>query len=67
MFYKSKFCDCIFENCEFKYVDFSWSYFASCKFLKIRLDEINFEGTTMSEIKSKNTTSLNLHFNEIFL
>ena len=63
---KTDFQETIFKNCEFKHVDFGWSYFASCKFLEIRLDEINFEGTIMSDLKSKNTTSLNLHFNEKF-
>ena len=86
IFYKSEFCDCIFENCqiihsdaiktdfqetifkncEFKDIDFGWSYFATCKFLEIKLDEVNFEGTIMSDLKFKNTTSLNLHFNEKF-
>ena len=64
---KTDFQETIFKNSKFKHVDFGWSYFANCKFLEIRLDEINFEGTIMSDLKSKNITSLNLHFNEKFL
>ena len=63
---KTDFQETIFKNCEFKHVDFGWSYFASCQFLEIRLDEINFEGTIISDLKAKNTTSLNLHFHEKF-
>ena len=63
---KADFQETIFKNCEFKQVDFGWSYFANCQFLEIRLDDINFEGIIMSDLKAKNTTSLNLHFNEKF-
>ena len=63
---KADFQETIFKNCEFKQVDFGWSYFANCQFLEIRLDDINFEGTIMSDLKAKNTTSSNLHFNEKF-
>ena len=62
----NSFLNSTFKRCKFENVDFGWSYFASCKFLEIRLDKINFERTTMSDLKSKNTTSLNLHFNEKF-
>lgn len=51
IFYKSEFCDCVFANCQF---------------LEIKLDDINFEGTIISDLKAKNTASSNLHFNEKF-
>ena len=63
---KADFQETIFKNCEFKQVDFGWSYFANCKFLETKLDNINFEGTIMSDLKAKNTTGLNLHFNKKF-
>lgn len=63
---KADFQETIFKDCEFKHVDFGWSYFANCQFLEIRLDDINFEGTIISDLKAKNTTSLNLHFHEKF-
>lgn len=63
---KTDFQETIFKNGEFKHIDFGWSYFASCQFLEIRLDEINFEGIIMSNLKAKSTTSLNLHFHEKF-
>lgn len=63
---KVDFDETIFRNCQFQRVNFGWSQFADCEFLEIRLDDINFEGTIISDLKTKNTTSLNLHFNERF-
>ena len=56
----------IFKNYQFKQVDFGWSWFADCEFLETKLDGINFEATLISDLKTKNMTSLNLHFNERF-
>ena len=63
---KVDFDETIFRNCQFQRVNFGWSQFADCEFLEIRLDDINFEGTIISDLKTKNTTSLNLYFNERF-
>ena len=54
----------IFKNCQFKQINFGWSRFAGCEFLETRLDDINFEATIIRDLKTKNTTGLNLHFNE---
>ena len=56
----------VFTNCQFKKVDFGWSHFMDCEFLETRLDDINFEATVISDLKTKNATVLNLHFNERF-
>nr|YP_010283268.1 hypothetical protein MKU01_pgp106 [Psammodictyon constrictum]YP_010283348.1 hypothetical protein MKU01_pgp026 [Psammodictyon constrictum]ULD16387.1 hypothetical protein [Psammodictyon constrictum]ULD16467.1 hypothetical protein [Psammodictyon constrictum] len=46
---KTDFEETIFKNCEFKQVDFGWSYFTNSQLLELRLDDINFEGTLMSD------------------
>jgi uncharacterized protein YjbI with pentapeptide repeats len=63
---KVEFDKTIFKNCQFKQVDFGWSWFADCEFIETKLDDINFEATIISDLKTKNTTGLNLHFNERF-
>ena len=63
---KVEFDKTIFKNCQIKQVDFGWSWFADCQFLETKLDDINFEATIISDLKTKNTTGLNLHFNERF-
>jgi uncharacterized protein YjbI with pentapeptide repeats len=63
---KAEFDKTIFKSCQFKQVDFGWSWFADCEFLEIKLDNINFEATIISDLKTKNTMVLNLHFNERF-
>ena len=37
-----------------------------CEFLETKLDDINFEATIKNDLKTKNTTFLNLHFNQKF-
>ena len=37
-----------------------------CEFLETKLDDINFEATIINDLKTKNTTFLNLHFNKKF-
>lgn len=37
-----------------------------CEFLETKLDDINFEATIINDLKIKNTTVLNLHFNKKF-
>ena len=39
------FDETVFRNCQFKRVNFGWSWFADCEFLEIILYDINFEGT----------------------
>jgi uncharacterized protein YjbI with pentapeptide repeats len=63
---KVDFDETIFRNCQFQRANFGWSQFADCELLEIILDDINFEGTIISDLKTKNTTSLNLYFNERF-
>lgn len=63
---KTEFDEHIFKNCQFKKVDFGWSQFTDCEFLETKLDDINFEATIISGLKTKNTTFLNLHFSERF-
>ena len=40
--------------------------FLDCQFLEVIFAEIDFPGTTMSDLKAKSTISLNLHFSEKF-
>ena len=63
---KVEFDKTIFKNCQIKQVDFGWSWFADCEFLEAKLDDINFEAIIISDLKTKNKTDLNLHFNEKF-
>lgn len=63
---KAEFDEHIFKNCQFNKVDFGWSQFTDCEFLQTKLDDINFEATIISGLKTKDTTFLNLHFSERF-
>ena len=63
---KVEFDEHIFKNCQFKKVDFGWSQFTDCQFLETKLDDINFEATIISGLKTKDTTFLNLYFSERF-
>jgi len=63
---KAEFDEHIFKNCQFKKVNFGWSQFTDCQFLETKLDDINFEATIISGLKTKDTTFLNLHFSERF-
>lgn len=51
---KVDFDETVFRNCQFKRVNFGWSRFADCEFLEIILDDINFEGTIIRDLKTKN-------------
>nr|YP_010283223.1 hypothetical protein MKU01_pgp151 [Psammodictyon constrictum]ULD16342.1 hypothetical protein [Psammodictyon constrictum] len=63
---KTEFDEHIFKNCQFHKVGFGWSHFMDCEFLETKLDDINFEATIINDLKTKNTTFLNLHFNKKF-
>lgn len=63
---KTEFTEHIFKNCQFSKVDLGWSHFIDCKFLETKLYDINFEGTIISDLKTKNATGLDLHFNKKF-
>lgn len=63
---KTEFDEPIFKNCQFHKVGFGWSHFMDCEFLETKLDDINFKATIINDLKTKNTTFLNLHFNKKF-
>lgn len=63
---KEEFDNNRFKNCQFKQVDFGWSWVVNYEFLKTKLDNINFEATIRSDLKTTDTTGLNLHFSERF-
>jgi len=63
---KAEFGEHIFTNYQFKKVDLGWSFFMDCEFLETKFDDINFEGATIANLKTKNTTFFNLQFHETF-
>lgn len=56
----------VFQNCRFNKIDLSWSYLDNCEFPETKLFDINFTGTVIDNLKTKNTTFLNLKFCESF-
>ena len=56
----------VFRNCQFNKIDLSWSYLDNCEFPETQLFDINFTGTVIDTLKTKNTTFLNLKFCESF-
>ena len=56
----------VFRNCRFNKIDLSWGYLDNCEFPETKLSDINFTGTVIDTLKTKNTTFLNLKFCESF-
>lgn len=63
---KTNFYTNVFRNCQFLKVDLEWSCFTDCEFIKTKFQEILLEGATISNLKTKATTFLNLQFHETF-
>lgn len=63
---KAEFDNNLFINCQFHIVNLGWSYIENCEFIKTKLSDITFTGTVIDTFKTKDTTFLNLKFDESF-
>ena len=65
-FSKVEFDDNLFIDCQFDRVDLGWSCWLDCIVRKTKLEQVDFEGATFSNLKIKDLIVLNLNFNQTF-
>lgn len=65
-FSKVEFDNNLFVDCQFYRVDLGWSCWLDCIFRKMKFEQVDFEGPTLSNLKIKDLIVLNLNFTETF-
>lgn len=65
-FLKLDFYDTSFKACQFSRVNLGWSYWLDAILIETEFEQVNLEGSILSNLKIKDSLFLNLNFSDSF-